>query len=100
MKPSTSLGTTSNVGMAKPSPSVRLAGNMRCLLVVYRGWRSSVARKFYEVNSRRRCRVIAVNYDSSNPLPQLFCFLILPYYGGGIPRCLGMPTFKAHHLFI
>src|SRR4030095_428178 len=29
MKPSTSLGTTSNVGMVNPSPSVRQAGNIR-----------------------------------------------------------------------
>src|SRR5215468_6163655 len=58
MNPSTSLGTTSNVGTAKPAPSVRQTGNIRCLLVMYGVCRSSVARKIYEVNSRRRCRVI------------------------------------------
>src|SRR6266446_959473 len=58
MKPSTSLGTTSNVGMENPSPSVRPTGNMRCLLVIGGVCRSSVSRECQVVNSRRRCRVI------------------------------------------
>src|SRR6266446_5124504 len=57
MKPSTSLGTTSNVGMENPSPSVRPTGNMRCLLVIGGVCRSSVSRECQVVNSRRRCRV-------------------------------------------
>src|SRR6266487_3758492 len=35
MNPSTSLGTRSNVGMAKPSPPVRQAGNIWRLLVIH-----------------------------------------------------------------
>src|SRR5215472_16013415 len=60
MKPSTSVGTTSNVGMAKPAPSVRLAGNIHYLLVIYWGSRSSVTSMFDKVNSRRRCRARGV----------------------------------------
>ena len=33
MTPATALRTTSNLGMANPSPAVRQAGHMRCLLV-------------------------------------------------------------------
>src|SRR5882724_643905 len=57
MKPSTSLGTTSNVGMANPSPSVRPMGNMRCLLMMGGVYRSSVSGDGYDVNYRCRCRV-------------------------------------------
>src|SRR5438552_2853619 len=58
MKPSTSLGTKSNVGMEKPAPSVRQAGNIRVLLVMCGVCRSSVLRDCDDVNYRRRCRVI------------------------------------------
>jgi hypothetical protein len=34
MKPATSLGSKSNVGRENPSPSVRHAGNIRCLLAM------------------------------------------------------------------
>src|SRR5215470_11482849 len=56
MNPSTSLGTTSNVGMAKPSPSVRQAGNIRGLLVIRGGCRRSVSRGCAQAKYRCRCR--------------------------------------------
>src|SRR4029453_14635937 len=58
MKPSTSLGTRSNVGIAKPSPAVRQTGNMRCLLVMGGVYRSSVLSGGTQVKYRCRCRVI------------------------------------------
>src|SRR6266446_8117325 len=64
MKPSTSLGTTSNVGMANPSPSVRPMGNMRCLLMMGGVYRSSVSGDGYDVNYRCRCRG---NHDGNLP---------------------------------
>src|SRR5215475_7134345 len=57
MKPSTSLGTRSNVGIAKPSPAVRQTGNMRCLLVMGGVYRSSVLSGGTQVKYRCRCRV-------------------------------------------
>src|SRR5215471_17723758 len=59
MKPSTSLETRSNVGIAKPSPAVRQTGNMRCLLVMGGVYRSSVPSGGTQVKYRRRCRVNA-----------------------------------------
>src|SRR5262245_34796856 len=56
MKPSTSLGTRSNVGIAKPSPAVRQTGNMRCLLVMGGVYRSSVLSGGTQVKYRCRCR--------------------------------------------
>src|SRR5215510_1234654 len=56
MKPSTSLGTRSNVGIAKPSPAVRQTGNMRCLLVMGGVYRSSVPSGGTQVKYRCRCR--------------------------------------------
>src|SRR5215467_13507177 len=57
MKPSTSPGVRSNVGIAKPSPAVRQTGNMRCLLVMGGVYRSSVPRGGTQVKYRCRCRV-------------------------------------------
>src|SRR5215510_11396701 len=57
MKPSTSPGVRSNVGIAKPSPAVRQTGNMRCLLVMGRVYRSSVPSGGTQVKYRCRCRV-------------------------------------------
>src|SRR6266496_1479839 len=73
MKPSTSLGTTSNVGMENPSPSVRQTGNMRCLLVICGVCRSSVSRECQVVNSRRRCRV---NGQRIYRIPAVYVYLI------------------------
>src|SRR5262249_45174775 len=56
MNPSTSLGTRSNVGMAKPSPPVRQAGNIWRLLVIHRVCRRSVPRGCPQVKYRCRCR--------------------------------------------
>src|SRR5262249_22414158 len=58
MKPSTSLGTRSNVGMAKPSPAVRQAGNIWHLLVIRRVCRRSLPSACTHVKYRCRCRVI------------------------------------------
>src|SRR5215510_4734242 len=58
MKPSTSPGVRSNVGIAKPSPAVRQTGNMRCLLVMGRVYRSSVPSGGTQVKYRCRCRDI------------------------------------------
>src|SRR5215475_1498159 len=58
MNPSTSLGTRSNVGMAKPSPPVRQAGNIGRLLVIHRVCRRSVPSGCPQVKYRCRCRVI------------------------------------------
>src|SRR5215471_4313243 len=58
MNPSTSLGTRSNVGMAKPSPPVRQAGNIWRLLVIHRVCRRSVPRGCPQVKYRCRCRGI------------------------------------------
>src|SRR5215831_5461465 len=59
MKPSTSPGVRSNVGMAKPSPAVRQTGNMRCLLVMGGVYRSSVPSGGTQVKYRCRCRDIS-----------------------------------------
>src|SRR5262244_2550994 len=56
MNPSTSLGTRSNVGMAKPSPPVRQAGNIGRLLVIHRVCRRSVPSGCPQVKYRCRCR--------------------------------------------
>src|SRR5262247_602451 len=58
MNPSTSLGTRSNVGMAKPSPPVRQAGNIGRLLVIHGVCRRSVPSACPQVKYRCRCRVI------------------------------------------
>src|SRR5215510_4821522 len=57
MNPSTSLGTKSNVGKEKPSPSVRQAGSIRGLLGKWGVERGSVSKAGYHVNYRRRCSV-------------------------------------------
>src|SRR5438132_5138709 len=58
MNPSTSLGTRSNVGMAKPSPPVRQAGNIWCLLEIHGVCRRSVPSGCAKVKYKCRCRVI------------------------------------------
>src|SRR5262249_40143397 len=58
MNPSTSLGTRSNVGMAKPSPPVRQAGNIGRLLVIHGVCRRSVPSACPQVKYRCRCRDI------------------------------------------
>src|ERR671924_1089019 len=88
MKPSTSLGTTSKVGMAKPSLSVRPAGNIRCLLVRYGGWRSSVARKLYEVNSKGRCRVISQQRQAKTKQGSFGIAQGMHFAGPGFCQCL------------
>src|SRR5215475_10800435 len=55
MNPPTSLGTKSNVGKEKPSPSVRQAGSIRGLLGRWGVERGSVSKAGYHVNYRRRC---------------------------------------------
>src|SRR5215813_4820964 len=67
MNPSTSLGTTSNVGMAKPSPAVRQAGNIRSLLGIYGVCRRSVLRRRSQVKYKRRCRVIPTDIEHGPP---------------------------------
>src|SRR5215471_7687741 len=54
MNPSTSLGTRSNVGMAKPSPLVRQAGSIGCLLMIYGVCRRSVPSGGTQVKYKRR----------------------------------------------
>src|SRR5215467_1723744 len=56
INPSTSLGTRSNVGMAKPSPPVRQAGNIGRLLVIHGVCRRSVPSACPQVKYRCRCR--------------------------------------------
>src|SRR6266446_6062040 len=56
MNPSTSLGTRSNVGIAKPLPPVRQAGNIWCLLVIREVYRRSVPSGCAQVKYRCRCR--------------------------------------------
>src|SRR5215813_13048213 len=58
MNPSTSLGTRSKVGMAKPSPPVRQAGNIGHLLVIRGVYRRSLPSACAHVKYRCRCRVI------------------------------------------
>src|SRR5262245_1016777 len=56
MKPSTSLGTRSNVGMVNPSPLVRQAGNIRGLLRIYEVYRRNILSSCSHVKDRCRCR--------------------------------------------
>src|SRR2546428_2711078 len=56
MNPSTSLGTRSNVGMAKPSPPVRQAGNIGSLLMIRGVCRRKVPSGGAQVKSKCRCR--------------------------------------------
>src|SRR5262249_52578244 len=60
MNPSTSLGTRSKVGMAKPSPPIRQAGNIWHLLVIRGVCRRSLRSACAHVKYRCRCRVIAL----------------------------------------
>src|SRR5262245_44362213 len=62
MNPSTSRGTRSNVGMAKPSPPVRQAGNIGRLLVIHGVCRRSVPSVCPQVKSRCRCRGTVYDY--------------------------------------
>jgi hypothetical protein len=48
----------SNCGMENPSPSVRWAGNIFCLLVLICAFGGSVDRENQPVKHRCRCRVI------------------------------------------
>src|SRR5215813_11530411 len=64
MNPSTSLGTRSNVGMAKPSPPVRQAGNIRRLLVIHGVCRRSLPSACAHVKSRCRCRDTVISRAS------------------------------------
>src|SRR5256885_14466724 len=57
MNPSTSLGTRSNMGMAKPSPLVRQAAHIWRLLVIRGVYRRSVPSGCAQVKYRCRCRV-------------------------------------------
>src|SRR5262249_14304116 len=56
INPSTSLGTTSNVGRANPSSAVRQAGNIQGLLVIYGVDRRSVRSGCCYVKGKCRCR--------------------------------------------
>src|SRR5215813_9252887 len=56
MNPSTSLGTRSKVGMAKPSPPIRQAGNIGHLLVIRGVCRRSLPSACAHVKYRCRCR--------------------------------------------
>src|SRR5215510_4871039 len=56
MKPSTSLGTRSKVGMVKPSPLVRQAGNIRGLLRIHEICRRNIRSSCSHVKDRCRCR--------------------------------------------
>src|SRR5215471_9776862 len=68
MKPSTSLGTRSNVGMAKPSPVVRQAANIWGLLVIHGVYGRSVPSGGTQVKYRCRCRVINGEHFGLNEL--------------------------------
>src|SRR6266446_10657695 len=57
MKPSTSLGTMSNVGIVNPSPLVRQAGNIRGLLRIHEVCRMNILSSCSHVKDRCRCRV-------------------------------------------
>src|SRR5262249_47690843 len=54
----TSLGTRSNVGMAKPSPPVRQAGNIWRLLMIRGVCRRNLPSACAHVTYRCRCRVL------------------------------------------
>jgi hypothetical protein len=56
INPSTSLGTGSNVGMAKPSSPLRQAGNIWCLLGIHGIYRRSVPSGCAQVKYKWRCR--------------------------------------------
>src|SRR4029453_1853269 len=56
MNPSTSLGTRSKVGMAKPSPPIRQAGNIGHLLGIRGGCRRSLRSACAHCKWRGRCR--------------------------------------------
>src|SRR5215469_14640441 len=58
MNPSTSLGTRSKVGMAKPSPPIRQAGNIGHLLVIRGVYRRSLRSTCAHVTYRCRCRAL------------------------------------------
>src|SRR5215471_1855310 len=62
MNPSTSLGTRSKVGMAKPSPPIRQAGNIGHLLVIRRVCRRSLRSACAHVKYRCRCRIMPYQY--------------------------------------
>src|SRR5215831_14559370 len=62
MNSSTSLGTRSNVGMAKPSPPVRQAGNIGHLLVIRGVYRRRLPSACAHVKYRCRCRVNLLNF--------------------------------------
>src|SRR3989442_10796830 len=63
MNPSTSLGTRSNVGMAKPSPAVRQTGNIWHLLVIRGVCRRSLPSACAHVKYRCRCRDKEANHQ-------------------------------------
>src|SRR5215510_11351816 len=69
MNPSTSLGTRSKVGMAKPSPPIRQAGNIWHLLVIRGVCRRSLRSACAHVKYRCRCRVTTY-YSAQDPTIQ------------------------------
>src|SRR5262249_813148 len=69
MKPSTSLGTRSKVGMVNPSPLVRQAGNIRGLLRIHEVCRRNILRSCSHVKDRCRCRV-TIDADSKAVVEQ------------------------------
>src|SRR5262249_35590146 len=64
MNPSTSLGTRSKVGMAKPSPPIRQAGNIWHLLVIRGVCRRSLRSACAHVKYRCRCRAKEQNQEA------------------------------------
>src|SRR5438270_11528181 len=68
MNPSTSLGTRSKVGMAKPSPPIRQAGNIGHLLVRRGVCRRSLRSACAHVTYRCRCRDKGVGHDEQTHL--------------------------------
>src|SRR5215470_13142439 len=67
MKPSTSLGTRSKVGMVNPSPLVRQAGNIRGLLRIHELCRRNILRSCSHVKDSCRCRDTSCGFVESSP---------------------------------
>src|SRR5215468_5940556 len=76
MNPSTSLGTKSKGGMAKPSPSIRHAGSILSLLWLDQTFLGRVGRHGVKVNKKCRCRVKSLAHI--RPTTLQFCCLLVP----------------------
>src|ERR1043166_2295708 len=90
MKPSTSLGTMSNVGMVNPSPLVRQAGNIRGLLRIHEVCRRNILSSGSHVKDRCRCRVTQYHSDIAH-MTQTQAGAIRPKSLAAFPALSGNP---------